>query len=139
MPEGVDSFMEDDLKAYQAAAKDSGLTQEEANKAAAATSRFMSNLIEEQKQERVKEIKAYEEEWNKHPDSEARAIKALEVLDQGGLTEHFKQNGYTHDAKLMGIIADYGNMSGEATSVRAGDSPSPKPGSWYPNSPGLKK
>lgn len=56
-------------------------------------------------------------EWSKMDDAATKAVVAKAALDSRGLTEHFRSMGFLYDAKLLGLIAEVGKLSGESSAL----------------------
>ena len=136
LPEGVK--LDDELKEdVSAIAKDLKLTQEEADKSAAAIAKFVESARESLAKEIEQARNADAELWNKQPDAAERTLLAQKAVTKLGIKEQLAERGHLYDATVMHILAEYGKVISEAHSL-VGKTETPQTKQrMYPNTPSL--
>lgn len=139
LPEGIE-INEQESALLQSVAKEMGLPQAEANRAAEAAARFADKLAEEHLKA-VEEYKAAnEKEWKAQPDADERLLLAKKALDHAGLTDYIMESGYQYDAKLFKAFSEFGKLISEAKVIVGSESsPAPTSANPYVNSPEFQK
>jgi hypothetical protein len=132
-PESYESFKVDEALGFgdseqewfKAAAKDSGLPQEQAQKA---VDMFVKGIGEYKTQQEGVQKEAFEKfrddnkaTWEQNPEHATLTLQAQKAVDKLGIGDYLKETGYVHDAKLLGAFAELGRFMGESTAVSGGE------------------
>jgi len=134
MPEGI-AFDEAETGILQSIAKESNLTQAQAQAGAEVTGKFMDALVKDN-EAKIAAYKAEQEaQWNAQPDADERTLLAKKALDHTGLSDYVAERGYTHDATLMKMFSDFGALISEAKVIVGSEASPASPANPYPNSP----
>lgn len=126
-----------DVETISAIAKEHGLSQESAQKAALVAGDLMTKLVQEHEAAKEKLLEENEAIWKKQdPTGELTSLaqKACQHLGPE-VTTHLKENGYTDDARIMSLLADYGRLISEGKSISG--RPAQAQSLLYPNTPQL--
>lgn len=134
MPEGIE-FDEAETGILQSIAKESGLSQVDAQAAAEVTGKFMDKLVKDNEAA----IAAYKEEqaniWNAQADADERILLAEKALKHSGQLDYVMKHGYQHDATFMKMCSEFGKLLSEAKVIVGSEASPSSPANPYPNSP----
>jgi hypothetical protein len=139
-PEGVEVSAEDQA-ALKQLAKDKGLTQHEAQKAAEYSRDVVKQLAEEQQAAEKEAMDKFRAEnkatWESQPNHAERTLMASKAIKAlGNDTEsYFAEAGYLHDAKVLHVLAEMGKLMSEPTHVAGTETAPSGSGRIYNNTP----
>ena len=126
-----------DVEVLSAIAKEHGLTQEVAQKAALVANDLVGRMVKEQEEHVAKVVADNEAAWKKQDVSGEKTLLARKAIESLGseVHGHLKANNYLQDAKIMSILSDYGRMISEGKSISG--KPATQQSALYPNTPEL--
>ena len=138
MPDGI-VFDEAETGILQSIAKESNLTQAEAQSSAEVTGKFMDALVKENEAN----VAAYKAEqskiWDAQPDAAERILLADKALNHAGLRDYIIERGYQHDAQFMKMCSEFGKVISEAKVIVGSEASPTAAHNPYPNSPEFNK
>ena len=132
-PESYEAFKVDEALGFgdeeqewlQSQAKESGLPQEQAQKA---VDMFVNGLKEYKSVTEEAQKEAFEKfrdenkaEWEKHPEHAELTLRAEKAVSKLGIKDYLVETGYVHDAKLLGVLAELGRFYSESTADSGGE------------------
>lgn len=134
------TMTDEDMEQLNKMAKDSGLLADEAPKAfefaRSVHDAVMKDVETTQAEELTKMKTDARAEWEALPDSATKTLHMEKFLKQHGALDHFIDNHYETDVKMMSMMAAAGALISEATHI-TGTETAPKSDVLYPNSPEL--
>lgn len=137
MPEGME-LDETEQALLQNVAKESKLTQDQAQQGAEFFASAMDAMVKEN-EARIEAFKAEQKQmWESQPDHAQRVLLADKALNHAGkeFKDYVMERGYQHDANLMKVFSEFGKLISEAAVVVGSEgSPSTGPRNPYGNSP----
>ncbi len=138
MPEGI-AFDEAETGILQSIAKESNLSQSQAQASAEVTGKFMDALVKENEAQ----VEAYKAEqtkiWDAQPDAAERILLADKALNHAGLRDYVIERGYQHDSQFMKMCSEFGKVISEAKVIVGSETSPASPANPYPNSPEFNK
>lgn len=138
-----DGVTEDDQNALKELAKEHKLSQEEAQKAAAYSRSVVEQIsksIEESEAQAVEEFRAENKKvWESQPDHAQKTLLADKAVRHLGndVENYLAESGHLYDAKMLGILAEFGKLISEPSHVTGTDTAPQGSGRIYSNSPEL--
>lgn len=134
MPDGI-AFDEAETGILQSIAKESNLTQSQAQASAEVTGKFMDALVKENEANIAAYKADQQKQWDAQPDVANRTLLAGKALEHMGIKDYAVERGYTHDATLMKMFSDVGALISEAKVIVGSEASPSSPANPYPNSP----
>lgn len=127
----------EDAKAIAEVAKEHNLSQEAAQKAALVANDLMDKMVEQHQAEVNKVMEENAAAWKQQDPTGERTMLARKAVQKMGeeVHAHLKENGYLNDARIMSMLADYGQLISEGKSISG--KPAQTQSLLYPNTPEL--
>lgn len=139
LPEGTE-LSEEELGQLNQIAKDSELSATEAPKAFEFAKNMHEAVMKDVEKTQAEELQAMKDstraEWEKQPDADTKTLHVEKFLKKHGMLDHFIDNHYEADIKLMSAMAAAGALISEASHI-TGTETAPNNDVLYPNSPEL--